>query len=110
MATGFSMLAEPDLGVMPGTTGAVDPSSAYPIAGSTGLALGTGTQQHGMAPLLGGGGGVTGAVDGLWTWLNTPFTTAMSPVDIMLLVGIVIVSIIAWNFILYHIRIAAESI
>lgn len=107
----FSMLSEPDLGVMPGTTGQVDPSSAYPIAGTTGLALGTGTQQHGMAPMMSGNGdGIKGAVESFWQWLNTPFTTAMSPVGIMLLVGVVIISIIAWNFILYHIRIAAEAI
>ena len=107
----FSPLSEPDLGVIPGTTGQVDPSSAYPIAGTTGLALGTGTQQHGVAPMLSGnGGGLKGVFEDFWQWLNKPFTTAMSPVDIMLLVGVIIISIIAWNFILYHIRIAAEAI
>jgi hypothetical protein len=63
-----------------------------------------------MAPLLNGGAGVTGAVDSLWQWLNKPFTQAMSPVDIWLLVGIVLLSVIAWNFILYHVRIAAEAV
>ena len=106
----FSILSEPDLGVLPGTTGQVDPSSAYPIAGTTGIALGTGTQQHGIAPMLTDQGGVTGAVDSLWRWLNRPFTEAMSLVDIWILVGVVILSIIAWNFVLYHVRIAAEAI
>jgi hypothetical protein len=107
----FSPLSEPDLGVMPGTTGQVDPSSAYPFAGTTGIALGTGTQQHGMAPMLTlGEGGIAGSIESLWQWLNAPFTTAMSPTGVFLLVGIVTVSIIAWNFILYHIRIAAETI
>lgn len=107
----WSMLSEPDLGVLPGTTGQVDPSSAYPIAGSTGIAVGTGTSQHGVAPMLGNGnGGVAGAIEDLWNWLQTPFTTSMSPTSVFLLVGIVVVSIIAWNFILYHIRIAAEAI
>lgn len=106
----FNPLSEPDLGVMPGTTGAVDPSSAYPIAGSTGVVLGTGTQQHGLAPVSANGSGFKGALESFWQWLNAPFTTAMSPVDIMVLVGIIIISVIVWNFILYHIRIAAESI
>jgi hypothetical protein len=110
MALQFSMLSEPDLGVMPGTTGQVDPSSAYPIAGTTGLALGTGTSQHGIAPLLSGGGGFAGAIEDLWQWLNRPFTTPMDPVSVMLLVGVIMLSVIIWNFILYHIRIAAESI
>jgi hypothetical protein len=106
----FSMLSEPDLGVMPGTTGQVDPSSAYPIAGSTGIAYGTGTSQHGLTPMLSGGGGIASAVESLWQWLNRPFTTAMSPTGVFLLVGVVAISIIVWNMILYHIRIAAESI
>ena len=110
MALAFSPLSEPDLGVLPGTTGQVDPSSAYPFAGTTGIASGTGTQQHGIAPMLGGGNGITGAIDSLWQWLNKPFTTAMDPVNVFLLVGVIIVSIIAWNFVLYHIRIAAEAI
>jgi hypothetical protein len=107
----FSPLSEPDLGVLPGTTGQVDPSSAYPFAGTTGIAAGTGTQQHGLAPSLStSGGGITGAVESLWQWLNSPFTTPLDPVSVFLLVGTVIVAIIAWNFILFHIRIAAEAI
>jgi hypothetical protein len=107
----FSMLSEPDLGVLPGTTGQVDPSSAYPFAGTTGIAAGTGTQQYGIAPsLTPASGGASGAIESLWQWLNTPFTTAMDPVNVFLLVGIVIISIVAWNFILYHIRVAGEAI
>jgi hypothetical protein len=99
------------LGVIPGTTINSDPSSAYPIAGSTGLALGTGTSQHGVAPLLGGNGGtVSGAINSVWQWLNKPFNQAMSPVTVFAYVGAIIVAIILWNLILYHVRIAAETI
>lgn len=101
---------DPYLGVLPGTTGMVDPSSAYPFAGTTGIAAGTGTQQHGLAPMLSTGGGITGAVNNLWDWINTPFTTPLSPINVMLLIGVIIISIIIWNMILYHIRIAAEAI
>src|SRR5215472_497173 len=98
------------LGILPGTTGNVDPSSAAPVAGATGLALGTGTQQHGVTPMANGNGGIWDAVQDVWEWLNTPFRSPMAPTDIWLLVGIVIVSIILWNLILYHIRIASESL
>jgi hypothetical protein len=97
-------------GVMSGTTIAVDPSSAFPIAGSTGVAAGTGTSQHGLTPLTGNGGGMGGAVNGVWAWLNKPFTTPFSPVTTFAAVGAVIVAILLWNMILYHVRIAAESI
>lgn len=99
------------LGVMPGTTIAVDPSSAYPFAGSTGVAQGTGTSQHGIAPLLGGNGGtVTNGVNSIWEWLNTPFNSPMSIVTVFGYVGAILIAIIAWNLLLYHIRIAAETI
>jgi hypothetical protein len=98
-------------GVMPGTTANLDPSSAYPFAGSTGIASGTGTSQHGIAPLLSGTGGtVSDAINGVWAWLNTPFTTPFSPVTTFAAVGVVIIAIVLWNLILYHVRIAAESI
>lgn len=106
-----NMLAEPDLGIIPGTTGAVDPSSAYPYAGTTGVALGTGTQQHGFIPMSNSeDGGIAGAIEDLWQWLNTPFTSNMSAIDVGLLVGVVAIAIVAWNFILYHIRIASEAL
>lgn len=98
------------LGILPGTTYAVDPSSAYPIAGYTGITSGTGTGQHGTAPVIGGNSTMGGAITSVWDWLNKPFTTPMSPVEVGLLVGTVIVAILVWNLILYHIRIAAETI
>jgi hypothetical protein len=97
-------------GVAPGTTGNLDPSSAYPFAGSTGVAAGTGTSQHGIAPLLGAGGTVGAAINGVWQWLNTPFNSKLSPVTVFAYVGVIIVAIILWNLILYHVRIAAETI
>jgi hypothetical protein len=94
-------------GVLPGTTGNADPWSAYPVAGSTGVALGTGAGIHGIAPI---GGTMVNAFEAIWDWLNTPFKTPMDPVSIALLVGVVLISILSWNLILYHIRIAAEAI
>jgi hypothetical protein len=99
------------LGVLPGTTNNLDPSSAYPFAGSTGIAQGTGTSQHGIAPLLSGTGGtVTDAINSVWQWLNAPFNSQMSIVTVFGYVGAIIVAIIAWNLLLYHVRIAAETI
>lgn len=97
-------------GVLPGTTGFAD--QAMPgVAGSAGLVEGTGTGQHGVAPILGQiGGGVGTAFQSVWDWLNTPFKTPLRPTDIFLLIGIVIVGVILWNIFLYHIRIAAETI
>jgi hypothetical protein len=98
------------LGVMSGTTSQVDQTSAWPIAGSTGAAMGTGTSQHGITPLVGSGGSMSGAINGVWAWLNKPFNTPFSPVTTFAAVGAVIVAILLWNLILYHVRIAAESI
>ena len=100
------------MGLLPGTTATIDQSSAYPFAGSTGIASGTGTSQHGIAPLLSGGQGgtVSDTINGVWEWLNTPFQSAMSPVTVFAYVGAIIVAIILWNLILYHVRIAAETI
>jgi hypothetical protein len=98
-------------GLLPGETMNADPSSAYPIAGSTGIAAGTGTSQHGIAPLLSGNGGtVSDAINGLWEWLNTPFQSRLSPVTVFAYVGAIAIAIILWNLILYHVRIAAETI
>lgn len=96
-------------GILPGTTDAVDPSSAWNIAGDAGVALGTGTGQHGITPQP-SGGGMGNAFVRIWEWLNRPFKTPLSPVDITLLIGVVMVAILAWNLILYHIRIAAEAV
>jgi hypothetical protein len=96
-------------GLLPGETMNADPTSAYPIAGSTGIASGTGTSQHGIAPLLSGTGGtVSDAINSIWEWLNTPFNSQMSTV--FGYVGAIIVAILAWNLLLYHVRIAAETI
>jgi hypothetical protein len=98
-------------GVLPGTTGAVDGSSASPIAGDTGIATGTATGQQGVTPLLGSGDAtVTDAVNDVWEWLNTPFKSYMSPIGVFALIGSALVAILLWNLILYHIRIAAETI
>jgi hypothetical protein len=98
------------LGIVPGTTGNVDPLSAYPIAGGFGTAIGTGTGQHGFSPNTAGGGTVPDAITGVWSWINKPFRSPMAPTDIVVLVGVVLIAVIMWNFILYHIRIAAEAI
>lgn len=102
-------------GVMPGTTGTLDQWQQG--AGDTGMMLGTGTGQAGMTPTAdsssGSGtlmGDIADAFNSLWEWLNTPFTTPLDLTEIFLLVGGVLVAIILWNFILYHIRIAAETI
>lgn len=74
----------------------------------TGIAQGTGTGQMGV--VAGGAGLVTQSVGRLTSWLNTPFTTPLDPINVFLLVGTILVAIIAWNLILYHLRIAAEAI
>lgn len=50
------------------------------------------------------------AVQSLLGWLKAPFATPLNPVDIFLVVGVIMVAIILWNMILFHIRIAAESV
>jgi hypothetical protein len=100
-----------NLGTLPGTTGAVDPSSAWPIAGTTGIASGQGVGQYGISPVTSGvGGTIGGAVTSVWDWLNKPFTQAMAPTDVFILVGVVLIAAVVWNLVLYHIRIAAEAI
>ena len=79
---------------------------ASPAAG--GVALGTGTGQNGFVPVASG-------TDGSWLasliqTLKEPFAAGMSPLAVFALIGVILVSIIAWNFILYHIRIAAETV
>ena len=98
-------------GVIPGTTQNADPLASG-VAGSAGQVLGTGTGQQGVVPIAGpGGGGMFGAgISAVWNWINRPLNEPVDPMDVFMLVGIVIVAIIAWNLILYHIRIAAETI
>jgi hypothetical protein len=96
-------------GVIPGTTLAADPYSSHPTAGEAGAAQGTGTGQHGIVPIL-GGGTVGDTITAIWDWLNTPFNRPMSPVTIFAITGSIVIAIVLWNLILYHIRIAAEAI
>lgn len=90
-----------------GTTSQLDPGTSGG-AGQSGLALGDGTGQQGNTPLATNGSG--NPFVALYTWLQTPFKTPMSPASVMLLVGVIMVAILAWNLILYHIRIAAEAL
>jgi hypothetical protein len=110
MTTALNPAVASSLGIMPGTTGNADPSSTMGIAGATGITLGTGTGQQGLLPQASGGGGMMEAVQDVWQWLNTPFKSPMAPTDVFLLVGTVLVALILWNLILYHIRIASESL
>jgi hypothetical protein len=95
-------------GVLPGTTSQADPN-APGVAGSAGLAIGTGTGQAGVVPITGGASGM-GAVQEVWSVINRPFTTPMSAIDVFLLVGVILVAVVLWNLVLFHIRIAAETI
>ena len=105
------MEPEGQQGTIPGTAGQVDPYSAWPIAGTTGIAQGQGVGQQGVSPMIEGIGGTLGeGATSVWDWINRPFTTNMAPLDVFLLVGIVIVAAIVWNLVLYHVRIAAEAI
>ena len=97
-------------GIIPGTTSQVDPSSAWPIAGSTGIATGTGAGQQGIVPTFIGSGGIGGAFGALWNFINRPFVAPLSPMGLFAIVGSIVIAIILWNLILYHIRIAAEAI
>lgn len=96
-------------GLVPGTTGQADwvPGTT----GTTGMALGTGTGQAGIVPAMGTlGSTVGGAITDVWNWLNEPFTSPLSPTGLFLIVGAIIVAIILWNLILYHVRLAAETV
>jgi hypothetical protein len=98
-------------GIVPGTTSAADPLSAFPVAGDTGHAQGRGTGQHGITPIIDEvENDVQNAITDVWDWLNKPFTQPASPWGIALIVLCVLLAVFAWNLILYHIRIAAESI
>lgn len=96
-------------GLVPGTTGQADwlPGTT----GTTGMALGLGTGQAGIVPAMGTLGGTVGAaITDTWDWLQTPFKNPLSFWGLFLIVGAVIVAIILWNLILYHVRIAAETV
>lgn len=98
------------LGVLPGTTQQVDPSSAWPIAGSAGAALGTGTGQFGIVPQAGGSLMGGSFWENFWNWLNAPLTQTISAYHIFLLIGAILIGWFLWGMIFYHIRIAAESV
>lgn len=98
-------------GILPGTTGNLDPGSAANPAGSAGLALGTGTGMHGVIPMASNlGGGIANVITEFDDWLKTPFKTPMSPAGVFLLVGVILLAILGWNMVIYHVRIAAEAI
>ena len=88
-----------------GTTREVDDVAG--AAGTAGVSLGTGTGQHGHTPM---DLSSINPFRALFDWLNRPLTGAVSSVTVFLIVGAVLVSVLAWNIILYHIRIAAESL
>ena len=105
-------MSDPSLwGVLPGTTGNLDPNSANKPAGAAGWSLGTGTGQHGVVPVVTDvASGAKGVVVGFWSWINKPFTQPMTPGSLTLIVGTIIIAIFFWNLVLYHVRIAAEAI
>jgi hypothetical protein len=95
-------------GVLPGTTAQLDEGTAGG-AGSAGLSLGTGTGRYGTQSVE-GNGSMGNPFVATWNWINEPFKSPMSPGSVFVLVGVVLVAILMWNLILYHIRIAAEAI
>jgi hypothetical protein len=103
------MANDPLAGLLPGTTGNADPDTAG-VAGSAGVAQGQGTGRYGWGHLTGGAGMVGNAVEDVWSWLNKPFQSPLSPVDVFLMVGAVLVAVLLWNLILFHIRMAAETV
>jgi hypothetical protein len=94
-------------GILPGTTQQADPWQSG-VAGSSGVSMGTGTGQNGSVPV--GDGMDGGFVAPVMDFLNKPFTTPLSKADVFLLVGTILIAVLLWNLILFHIRIAAESI
>lgn len=100
-------MSESIYGVLPGTTGMADPDMPG-VAGSTGIAFGTGAGSHGLSPTDTTMNG--NPVVALWQWVRAPITTPMTGADIFKVIGFVLIGVIVWNMILYHIRIAAEAI
>lgn len=90
-------------GIVPGTTQNLDPS----LSPGSGIASGSGTGQAGVSTM---GDTDREGINGIWDWLHEPFRTPLDTIDIVLLVGIVVLAIWLWGLVLYHVRIAAETI
>lgn len=90
-----------------GSSGSISGLATTP---GSGLAIGTGTGPFGAVTTPNVPGPAIFSWADVWSWLNTPFTSALSPVNMFLIVGVIIVAIIMWNLILFHIRIAAETV
>jgi hypothetical protein len=89
----------------------MDPTLAALGFGDSGQTAGTGAGVQGHSPtLVGTGGAMTNGINAVWDWLNQPFSRPMSPIGITLIVGAVLIAVIVWNLVLYHIRIAAETL
>jgi len=74
----------------------------------SGIAQGLGTGPTGV--VVGSNAPAGLGVTSVFQWLNEPFTTPLNTIDLFLIVGVVAVSIILWNLILFHIRLAAETL
>jgi hypothetical protein len=94
-------------GLMPGTTQNVDPS-APGAAGTYDQAIGTGSGRYGFQTVTDNTS--SNPFIGAWQWLNSPFQTPLSIVDLFWIIGAVLIAFLLWNLILYHVRIAAEAI
>lgn len=101
------MMLDGQAGVIPGTTGQMD-DGLPGGAGSSGLALGIGSGRMGTKLLEGPMSNNPFTI--AWQWLHRPLNTPMAPTDIFIAVGAVLIAILLWNLILYHIRVAAEAI
>lgn len=81
------------------------------LAPQSGVAVGTGTGPQGAVTVpTTGTASIGDGIASVLAWLNRPFTTPMSPQTLFLVVGIIIISVLAWNMILYHLRLAAETV
>jgi len=81
------------------------------IAPTGGIAQGTGTGRYGVVTTPTMGGGTIGSgIASVFSWINEPFTRPLNPGVLFLIVGVIILSIMAWNMILFHLRLASETI
>lgn len=49
-------------------------------------------------------------VSDLRDWVEAPFVGKVSILDLFLITGIVLIAAFLWSLVLYHVRIAAETI